>query len=246
MPLQSTSCPKCGKEASEYAEGKWRCLHCGLKFIYEKPQDIVVQKHYHMGHPVSEEEPYEDHREYSISEEKPKSGCLTIFLAFLLISIIIGAIVKVREYQDSQKPRLKNSESWSKHLEEQDKIKNVVKEKQTEPKIDEPIEHTFIEPVYNETRSIFSQDFEDKPKDIVVETRPVEPKPVEPKPELTEPDPIIEQANKRARSKLGLARSYLAANHIEKARKILVSIIKDYPETKSAELAKKLLNSPDC
>jgi DNA-directed RNA polymerase subunit RPC12/RpoP len=37
MPVQSMSCPKCGRQATEYAEGKWQCLHCGIKFLYEKP-----------------------------------------------------------------------------------------------------------------------------------------------------------------------------------------------------------------
>ena len=38
MPVVSLACPKCGKEATEYAAKKWRCLHCGRKFLYEEPK----------------------------------------------------------------------------------------------------------------------------------------------------------------------------------------------------------------
>jgi len=38
MPVISLACPKCGKEATEYAPNKWRCLHCGRKFRYEEPK----------------------------------------------------------------------------------------------------------------------------------------------------------------------------------------------------------------
>lgn len=37
-PVQSMNCPKCGKSASEYQPNKWKCLHCGRKFIYEPPR----------------------------------------------------------------------------------------------------------------------------------------------------------------------------------------------------------------
>jgi DNA-directed RNA polymerase subunit RPC12/RpoP len=37
MGVQAMSCPKCGKQASEYAPNKWRCLHCGTNFLYEPP-----------------------------------------------------------------------------------------------------------------------------------------------------------------------------------------------------------------
>ena len=39
MPIQSVSCPNCGKPASEYQPDKWQCLSCGRKFIYERPAE---------------------------------------------------------------------------------------------------------------------------------------------------------------------------------------------------------------
>ena len=36
MPVYDMACPKCGKQATEYDENKWRCLHCGNKFIYKE------------------------------------------------------------------------------------------------------------------------------------------------------------------------------------------------------------------
>jgi DNA-directed RNA polymerase subunit RPC12/RpoP len=42
MPVVSLACPKCGKEATEYAPNKWRCLHCGRKFLYEEPKATIV------------------------------------------------------------------------------------------------------------------------------------------------------------------------------------------------------------
>jgi DNA-directed RNA polymerase subunit RPC12/RpoP len=32
------SCPKCGKEATEYQANHWQCLKCGVKFIYDPSQ----------------------------------------------------------------------------------------------------------------------------------------------------------------------------------------------------------------
>jgi len=29
------SCPKCGKESTEYDNNRWRCLHCGQKFFFD-------------------------------------------------------------------------------------------------------------------------------------------------------------------------------------------------------------------
>ena len=47
-PMRSSvhpmNCPKCGKPASEYQANKWRCLSCGVSFIYEpapKPDQYV-------------------------------------------------------------------------------------------------------------------------------------------------------------------------------------------------------------
>ena len=37
MSVEVMICSICGKPATEYDEGKWKCLNCGLKFIYEKP-----------------------------------------------------------------------------------------------------------------------------------------------------------------------------------------------------------------
>ena len=42
MPVISLACPKCGKEATEYAPNKWRCLHCGRKFLYEESKAPVI------------------------------------------------------------------------------------------------------------------------------------------------------------------------------------------------------------
>jgi hypothetical protein len=44
MPIQAMNCPKCGKPASEYSPGKWQCLTCGTKFVYEKPPDKTVHE----------------------------------------------------------------------------------------------------------------------------------------------------------------------------------------------------------
>ncbi|MCG3147922.1 MAG: hypothetical protein PCFJNLEI_01363 [Verrucomicrobiae bacterium] len=43
--IVNMSCPKCGGQASEYDEKKWRCLKCGNKFIYapEAPSQTFVQ-----------------------------------------------------------------------------------------------------------------------------------------------------------------------------------------------------------
>ena len=47
MPIEPMLCPKCRKPASEYDEGKWKCLNCGVKFIYEAPPS--TDKHeYHL------------------------------------------------------------------------------------------------------------------------------------------------------------------------------------------------------
>jgi DNA-directed RNA polymerase subunit RPC12/RpoP len=35
--IVNMACPKCGRRASEYAEGKWACLDCGNKFLYSPP-----------------------------------------------------------------------------------------------------------------------------------------------------------------------------------------------------------------
>ncbi len=45
MPIQSMSCPKCGRPASEYSPSKWQCLHCQAKFVYEAPPQVTVQEH---------------------------------------------------------------------------------------------------------------------------------------------------------------------------------------------------------
>lgn len=45
MPMIKASCPHCGKEASEYELGKWKCLYCGRKFIHETP-GVTVNNFY--------------------------------------------------------------------------------------------------------------------------------------------------------------------------------------------------------
>lgn len=42
MPVISMACPKCGKQATEYDENKWQCLHCGRKFIYKDEKAPVI------------------------------------------------------------------------------------------------------------------------------------------------------------------------------------------------------------
>ncbi len=42
MPVVNLNCRKCGKETTEYAKNKWRCLHCGAKYRYEKPQPLAA------------------------------------------------------------------------------------------------------------------------------------------------------------------------------------------------------------
>jgi DNA-directed RNA polymerase subunit RPC12/RpoP len=39
------ACPRCGKQATEYDEKKWQCLHCGTKFLYEEPKAPIVNVH---------------------------------------------------------------------------------------------------------------------------------------------------------------------------------------------------------
>lgn len=41
MPVYQMSCPKCGKQAAEYAEDKWQCLSCQHKFIYKNESATV-------------------------------------------------------------------------------------------------------------------------------------------------------------------------------------------------------------
>jgi len=36
MPVYDMKCPRCGKESTEYDENKWKCLHCGNKFVYKE------------------------------------------------------------------------------------------------------------------------------------------------------------------------------------------------------------------
>lgn len=41
MPVRPMMCPRCGEQTSEYDKGKWQCLSCGARFIYEKPPETV-------------------------------------------------------------------------------------------------------------------------------------------------------------------------------------------------------------
>ncbi len=54
MPVILMACPKCGKQATEYDDNKWQCLHCGVKFVYKAEQPPVVNVHqtYRSGEPV--------------------------------------------------------------------------------------------------------------------------------------------------------------------------------------------------
>ena len=45
MPVFSMACPKCGRQAIEYAEDKWQCLHCGTRFVYKDEGPPVVNVH---------------------------------------------------------------------------------------------------------------------------------------------------------------------------------------------------------
>jgi len=44
MPIESMLCPKCGKQATEYDENKWRCCFCNAKFIYQPPPDVETKE----------------------------------------------------------------------------------------------------------------------------------------------------------------------------------------------------------
>ena len=44
MGIVDTRCRKCGKQTTEYEKNKWKCLACGLKFIYEPPQPNLPPK----------------------------------------------------------------------------------------------------------------------------------------------------------------------------------------------------------
>lgn len=35
MAKVDMTCPRCGKNATEYAQNKWQCLGCGAKFLYD-------------------------------------------------------------------------------------------------------------------------------------------------------------------------------------------------------------------
>ncbi len=45
MPVISMACPKCGKQATEYAPNKWQCLYCGRKFLYEETKAPIINTH---------------------------------------------------------------------------------------------------------------------------------------------------------------------------------------------------------
>ncbi len=45
MSKQSMACPKCkSPDTSEYMPERWKCLSCGLKFIYEKEPTVIVRQ----------------------------------------------------------------------------------------------------------------------------------------------------------------------------------------------------------
>ena len=45
MPIVPMSCPKCGRQATEYDAHKWQCLHCGIKFVYKEEKAPVINVH---------------------------------------------------------------------------------------------------------------------------------------------------------------------------------------------------------
>jgi DNA-directed RNA polymerase subunit RPC12/RpoP len=45
MPVFSMACPKCGAPATEYAEDKWQCLRCGVKFVFKDEGPPVINVH---------------------------------------------------------------------------------------------------------------------------------------------------------------------------------------------------------
>ena len=58
MSIADMRCPRCGKQATEYEENKWRCLICNTKFVYEppiRPNNYTVEEHVHI---VDEETHY--------------------------------------------------------------------------------------------------------------------------------------------------------------------------------------------
>lgn len=51
MSIVDMRCPRCGKQATEYDENKWRCLNCNTKFIYEgpvQPNNYTLEEHVHI------------------------------------------------------------------------------------------------------------------------------------------------------------------------------------------------------
>ncbi len=244
MPLQSTACLKCGKETSEYDISKWRCLYCGSKFVYT---DQVDQK-----------EIIYQYRQSVLSEVWEKIveissaigsfiftvlGGIVFFilLAFLFFCLYCGTknftqyLIKNKSLDNSlNDPRV--IEVLKERKEKQRKKENIIKFREHGKK-EKPIE------VLRKLPSMVGQEWADRPKDFGVETEIVL---IGPKSKDIVSRPHIQQTSKRARSKLGLARSYLAVKNIdikfeEKARKIFTSIVDDYPMTKSAELAKEEL-----
>lgn len=45
MPIVPMACPKCGRQATEYDDNKWQCLHCGIKFVYKEEKAPVINVH---------------------------------------------------------------------------------------------------------------------------------------------------------------------------------------------------------
>jgi len=51
MSIVDMRCPRCGRQATEYEENKWRCLNCNTKFIYEgpvQPNNYNLEEHVHI------------------------------------------------------------------------------------------------------------------------------------------------------------------------------------------------------
>jgi len=178
--------------------------------------------------------------------------------AILLISICLSSVefpdkpVYDKNFQNSKQEKEKQSFEFKEEILNNDAIKRNNLSKDREPWFKQvPLNeyHRYREKNKSNTKlpskknEIHVDEMEPVNKFTIVNSRHVEPVISH---GLSDPI-VIENTNKRARSLLGLARSYLAANLTDKARKILMSIIEDYPNTVSARLSKKELdNFPDC
>jgi hypothetical protein len=92
MPIQSTACPKCGKEASEYEPNKWRCLHCGRTFIVTKPPDVHVTQYVSNGS-CDIRQDFNLKPQGVLAEKEDSVGCC-FWVVFCVVVTVIAAIIK--------------------------------------------------------------------------------------------------------------------------------------------------------